>query len=417
MDNNNWFDFPINVFVDSEVYISEAYNFNPKGNLDFFKKLVHDNKINHLTSEIVIKEVEKHIYKDVQNAIDRYNKIKDGRCSAIFRDREQSPFHSIDEKKVLEEAMSIFREFLSDSKALKLDMDKININSVLSDYFEGRHPFGNKKDKKSEFPDAFNLEMIRKYANYNSPIIIVSGDSDFLEEKNIRCFNSLSELLNTINSQDKITQKLRDYLETQMTNIHNKVESEILYYDHAIEIDGRDVDRKGYWDGYEYEECELLSVVSVRPTDHICNIDVIYVDNTDKIIIVNYRYRGKLEFNCSFFDDLHSIWDSVDKEYVNRYYGIMNEMHHVEVPLTISVSFEKNNESIEFEIENIDFDINIRLDQYTLIKGSRNRIDNPHDYWREDYESYINICPDCNREMTIENDGGNGFCIECAPNH
>lgn len=27
------------------------------------------------------------------------------------------------------------------------------------------------------------------------------------------------------------------------------------------------------------------------------------------------------------------------------------------------------------------------------------------------------ICPDCGRPLTIENDGGNGFCIHCAPNH
>lgn len=32
-------------------------------------------------------------------------------------------------------------------------------------------------------------------------------------------------------------------------------------------------------------------------------------------------------------------------------------------------------------------------------------------------EDIYNVCPDCGREMNIENDGGNGFCTECAPNH
>lgn len=27
------------------------------------------------------------------------------------------------------------------------------------------------------------------------------------------------------------------------------------------------------------------------------------------------------------------------------------------------------------------------------------------------------ICPDCGSPIGIENDGGNGFCINCAPNH
>lgn len=28
-----------------------------------------------------------------------------------------------------------------------------------------------------------------------------------------------------------------------------------------------------------------------------------------------------------------------------------------------------------------------------------------------------NICPDCGKAINFENDGGNGFCIECAPDH
>ncbi|MCB2291697.1 hypothetical protein LGK97_18450 [Clostridium sp. CS001] len=30
---------------------------------------------------------------------------------------------------------------------------------------------------------------------------------------------------------------------------------------------------------------------------------------------------------------------------------------------------------------------------------------------------YINTCPDCGRDFSIENDGGNGFCSECASEH
>ena len=38
------------------------------------------------------------------------------------------------------------------------------------------------------------------------------------------------------------------------------------------------------------------------------------------------------------------------------------------------------------------------------------------EYPSEDDDDY-NICPDCGERYDIENDGGNGFCIKCAPNH
>lgn len=34
----------------------------------------------------------------------------------------------------------------------------------------------------------------------------------------------------------------------------------------------------------------------------------------------------------------------------------------------------------------------------------------------DETEGY-SICPDCGCSIAIENDGGNGFCTKCAPNH
>lgn len=413
MSINNWFVFPIHVFIDTQIYINESYNFNEKGKLDFFSKQVLDNKVVHLTSEIVIKELEKHIRKDIAEATEHYNKLKNGRNFAIFRGRASNLFQNIDNSKIIEEAISIFHEYLSDTKAFKLSIDTIDLNSVVSDYFEANPPFGMKKDKKSEFPDAFNLAMIRKYADHNPPVIIVSGDGDFLEEKNIGCFKTLGELLDAINSQDEITQKVKEYLKTQQQDIFDKIESELMNIGFEIEVDGRDVGRKGDWYGFEYEESELLSVV---PIDYH-NLDVIGVDYEDGIITVDLECKAKLEFNCSFFDEENSIWDPEDKEYSSTYYGTINEIHRIGVPTTIIIAFDNKDENIMFDIEDIEVDTNIKLDQYTLQKESRKRIDNPHSYWEEDAETVINPCPDCGCEMTFENEGGNGFCINCAPNH
>ena len=32
-------------------------------------------------------------------------------------------------------------------------------------------------------------------------------------------------------------------------------------------------------------------------------------------------------------------------------------------------------------------------------------------------EPYYDVCPDCGQKIGLHNDGGNGFCIDCASNH
>ena len=34
-----------------------------------------------------------------------------------------------------------------------------------------------------------------------------------------------------------------------------------------------------------------------------------------------------------------------------------------------------------------------------------------------EYDYATDVCPDCGSPIGIANDGGNGFCINCAPNH
>lgn len=70
MHINSWFDFPVHVFIDTKIYINESYNFNEKGNLSYFCKQVLHGKVIHLTSEIVVEEVEKHIRNGGRSSID-----------------------------------------------------------------------------------------------------------------------------------------------------------------------------------------------------------------------------------------------------------------------------------------------------------------------------------------------------------
>jgi len=365
---NNWLDFPIHVFIDTQVYINESYNFNGKGKLSYFRKQILDGKVIHLTSEIVLREIEKHIRKDVSEVLRSFNKVVDDRRFAIFREKGYRQLQIFNESKMVEEAVSIFHTYLSDTKAFMLNIGTIDLTSVLSDYFEVKSPFGIKKDKKSEFPDAFNISMLRKYAEHNCPVIIVSGDGDFSEEENIVCFKTLGELLDAINSQNEITQEVKKYLEIKRQYIFDEVESKLMDNNYALEVDGTDTDRNGCQHGVEYDEIELLSFSAIS----LINIDVVDIDLPDGMITITLDCKAILEFLCTFVDETFVDFST---------HGTMEETHNTLIPVTINISLEHDNGNVNFDIGSIDINISdIELNQYTLKDGK-------------------------------------GFWVNCAPNH
>lgn len=369
MQINNWFDFPVHVFIDTQIYINESYNFTEKGNLSYLRKQVVDGKVIHLTSQIVVGEVEKHIKKDVSEVLGSFNKTVDDRRFAIFREKGYGQLQKLNESEMVAEAVSIFHTYLSDTKAFVLDIGTIALTSVISDYFEAKSPFGIKKDKKSEFPDAFNISMLRKYAMHNRPVVIVSGDGDFPDDDNIVCFKTLGELLDAINSQDEITQKVKEYLKSKRQYIFEEVESRLMDNSHELEVDGTDTDRKGYQHGVEYEEVELLSFGAIS----LINIDVVDIDLHDETITINLDCRAVLVFSCTFLDEVFGDFST---------HGTMEETHNAAIPVIINISFGLDDENVKFDVDSLDVDMSdIELNQYTLKEGSRVRTDNPNRCW------------------------------------
>lgn len=407
-----WLDFPINVFIDTQVFIQESYDFSRKGKFAFLKKHIDSGKVKLLSSNIVKGEVERHIKSDVSVPINKILSALDDRRFAILRESQfYEVFQSLAKADMVNEAVKIFNTYLADSQVIILNIETVKLQDIISDYFEGLPPFG-EGHKKSEFPDAFNVSMIQHYAGENGKVYIVSGDGDFASIENVMRYKTLNELLDAINSQDEICSDSKQYILLDVTqqSIYDRVESDLMDIGFEIKVDGTDTDRKGISSGYEYEEIELLSVLPKKMAD----VEVIDIDYEEQLITISLICKTELEFSCSFFDEENSIWDSEDKEYPSPYYGTMHEVHNASIPVVVNISFDDDKKT--FYIENVEVDTDIELNQYTLKKNGRERTDDPYSYW-DDAVEVKNPCPDCCCEITFENDGGNGFCINCAPNH
>ncbi len=410
-----WLEFPLAVFIDTQVFIKESYDFSTKGKFALFEKQVSNGKAQLLTSDIVKGEVVRHIKEDVNKGLEKLQSTLSDRRLAIFREGSYSEiFGEIDISAMTVSALKTFNDYLTKTGAILLDIEDVDLRSVVTDYFSAKPPFG-EGHKKSEFPDAFNVSMLQKHSTQYGKIYVVSNDGDFSNVENVYCFKTLNELLDAINSQDKISSQSKNYVisEAVLKHIYNQVENTLIDIGCELDVDGTDTDRKGVSSGYEYDEIELLSVSQQRLTE----LEVVDIDYSDNTITIMTNCKLKLEFSCSFFDEENSMWDSEDKEYAHAYHGTMHEFHNALIPVEIHVAFDNDNEDISFDIDEIIVDTNIRFDQYTLQKDGRSRTDNPNSYWEDDDDNFENYCPDCGCGMTFENDGGNGFCIKCAPEH
>ena len=81
---------------------------------------------------------------------------------------------------------------------------------------------------------------------------------------------------------------------------------------------------------------------------------------------------------------------------------------------------------IEVEVDReadmyLDFEADKGFESACIISGCLEEVHYEPIFDDEYEEEYIyggyTICPDCGKKIGLENDGGNGFCIECAPYH
>lgn len=363
--------YPLSVFLDTNIFIGCRYDLKENSLLLRLKNLVNRNKVRLYISNIVVRETERHIKLDISNAI---NELKKARkeisrhiSPTIVKDTSLSHIFELPCKNTIEETtLTNFREFLEISKVICLDNKGIDIDGILEDYFNGNAPFENKEAKKYEFPDAFIISKLKKEFNENKPVWVISSDEGFRKaldnEKGFNCLFSIKELLDMINKQDQMYDTIIQYIED--TNVHKEICNNIKVRIESddIEVNGLDCDRKGYCEGYEYNDT-FITDVSVE-NFHLSSVDEI----SDNIIYLTVLCKAKISASCSYCDYDNSIWDSEEKEYIFLATGEIDEEHEPEFECSLSLKVNHQDDNIEFSLFDISYDL--VLDQNSRIKRS-----------------------------------------------
>ncbi|NNU78124.1 PIN-like domain-containing protein [Clostridium estertheticum] len=239
-------------------------------------------------------------------------------------------------------------------------------------------------------------EEFYKEAGNNSDFYMVTVDeliSHFGNHLNIQP-NSILE----INKRMGFIRKMEAYLTSNQCNIvehyiNNNAMEEIIENINDSLIDMA-------FEGGQIENVEDSKIVGINVRE--CSFD--YDQNECQIIVstkINVECSANVSMNIGKKANLPTDIYATFKAHAYFYLNIDNEKEPINAIEYETVEFD------DFEFESI---------RYNEENGCFNVTDvEEYDYDVKPF--YVNTCPDCGKDFTVENDGGNGFCSECALEH
>lgn len=166
------------VFLDANVLIQEGKTGSPI--IERLVDLVDAGLVSVLTTDLTMTEVAK---KHAENDLDVVKDFARPHFRAILNDVFGKTLPEINKAKLKESLSDKYhkttKKMFNALKATILAVDDVRPSDVLGAYTR-REGFFSGEGKKDQFPDAFIFECLRKIANSESPIIIVSSDGDFV---------------------------------------------------------------------------------------------------------------------------------------------------------------------------------------------------------------------------------------------
>ena len=242
------------------------------------------------------------------------------------------------------EAEAVFNDKVNQPGVVKIDYSQFEntLEDVFEKYFRQDKPFGT-NGKSKEFPDAFVLASLEKYARENGidRVIVFSLDkdmtdysSDVLKVEPIGMF--LNDLLvNKIpdaeekERQQKDIDRLFTYIQASKPEFESKLREKVLEY-----LNDTDV----YISHFMYAEIEDVEFVEISLDITAKDMEIISIDN-EYIEAVCFPEIDGIA-NVRHFCEEESIWDSEEKEWFYEKY----ETDEVKISsyLNVYVKMERN---------------------------------------------------------------------------
>ena len=233
----------------------------------------------------------------------------------------------------------------------KIPYTSLNIGNVFKKYFNTHPPFSD-GNKKAEFPDAFSIELIKKYfegQQLTTPIKVFSTDRDLLNcnENNLSFSDNYEDFINNINLLllqrkkiiiEKMFEDSKDEFENEFKSwFENNLDDESLYYGTVIFTEN-------------IYDIEIEKVI-------VNDLQYKIIDINDDIVTIEVYADVFVSVHILTDDEDTMYYDSDDKKY--HYFDTKN----ISVERTFKSSIISTAEIIseedfsDFEIESINEDL------------------------------------------------------------
>ena len=167
MEKKTMIKYPLYVTLDTNIFDANKFDFSKDSTLELLVNYVESGKIKIVLSNIVIKEVEKHVIKSSDNICSAFRELRK-KVSDIVSEGllEQIGINKnmlfLDKKEYQQKFLEAWRKFLESLKPEILGLSFVKLDDIIRDYFEVNPPFENNEKKRKEFPDAFIVNQIRE---------------------------------------------------------------------------------------------------------------------------------------------------------------------------------------------------------------------------------------------------------------
>jgi hypothetical protein len=195
------------VLIDTSSYEKYGLSFTTPV-FKSLEKLSDEGKILIATCSIVNNEIEAHLKMSIAQSVNmiaersnKFDHITKNNLGIITRLLSDLPQLKHD---ILNNRIEDMQSFFSKVTCEELDISKVNINNIFTEYFNVSPPFKEGKEKE-QFPDAFMLHaFIEKYKNNLSQACLVSADGGWekfaAKYPDIRIFKTIADFSDFINT-------------------------------------------------------------------------------------------------------------------------------------------------------------------------------------------------------------------------
>lgn len=334
------------VFVDTSVFCKANY-FVKDGTISHLFQLHDKGRIILLMPTITKREVQKNYRQDLVEQFDKLSRLHK------LKNIETYNLPIMNNDDICKEVNSKILEMMN--HVCELDYSYCqNVESVFEKYFERQYPFAG-RGKEKEFPDAFALQTIEKYAadNQIKKVIVLSEDGDMKDYQSSVLDTSedykmyLSRKLKEDADLTGFEEILNDSLPNIERQLNLKVEALLTNpgtYQEVINLNEvRDVSLNGFEVILNSNDCYITSI-----NEHSIDIDL----------------HAKVEFSVSveYLDLESSYYDREYDQWLVRNYEFNNIVKSDNIVVKLKYSIDMLHLEVrDYGIDNLEDEINGRI--------------------------------------------------------